>query len=127
MYNQYQQSSSTQQPDIMPGQTTQFSSTNSSAMTDRDRINDMLTTEKYLTDSINVFVREASHSRLYQDVRQILGETHHEARNLFNFMFKRGWYSLQAESAQKVAQVQQKFSGYQSQFAQTHPQYQQQF
>jgi len=90
-------------------------------MNDRDRLNDMLATEKYLTDNFNVFLREASYSQLHQDVSQILNQTHQEARNLFTFMFSQGWYSLQAESAQQVAEAAQQFSNYQTQFAQNQP------
>jgi len=92
-------------------------------MNDRDRLNDMLATEKYLTDNFNVFLREASYTELHQDVNQILNQTHQEARNLFTFMFNKGWYSLQAESAQQVAEAAQKFGSYQSQFAQNQPSY----
>lgn len=86
-------------------------------MNDRDRLNDMLATEKYLTDNFNVFVREASYTQLHRDVSQILNQTHQEARNLFTFMFNQGWYSLQAESAQQIAQAAQQFGNYQTQFA----------
>ena len=85
-------------------------------MNDRDRLNDMLLTEKYLTDGLNVFVREASHQSLYRDVMQILNETHQAAREVFNLMFAKGWYTLEVEEPAHVAQQQQKFSGYNSQF-----------
>ena len=83
---------------------------------DRDRLNDMLATEKYLTDGFNVFVREASHKNLFDDVLQILNETHHAARDVFNLMFQKGWYSLHPEQPSHMSQHYQKFSGYESQF-----------
>ena len=39
---------------------------------DRDRLNDMLATEKWLTDGFNVFVRETSHKDLYNDILHVL-------------------------------------------------------
>lgn len=99
-------------------QTNQLPTVKGPEMNDRDRLNDMLATEKYLTDNYNVFAREASYNDLHKDVCQILNQTHQEARGLFNFMFNKGWYSLQAESTQQVAQVQQQFTNYQTQFAQ---------
>lgn len=84
---------------------------------DRDRLNDILATEKWLTDGFNVFVRETSHQHLYNDILHILNETHHAARDVFNLMFEKGWYSLQAEQTSKITQQHQKFSGYESQFA----------
>jgi spore coat protein CotF len=85
-------------------------------MNDRDYLNDLLATEKYLTDGFNVAVREASHDQLYQDWLQILQETHQASRDIFNLMFQKGWYKLEAEQQQKLDQAYQQFSGYSSQF-----------
>ncbi len=84
---------------------------------DRDRLNDMLATEKWLTDGFNVFVREASHQDLYDDILHILNETHYAARDIFNLMFEKGWYSLHPEQQSHISEHHQKFSGYQNQFA----------
>jgi len=83
---------------------------------DRDRLNDMLATEKWLTDGYNVFAREASHQNLFNDVLHVLNETHHACRDLFNLMFEKGWYSLHPEQSSNIADHYQKFSSYQSQF-----------
>lgn len=85
-------------------------------MNDRDFVNDGLTTCKYLTDSLNVAVREASHQQLYKDMVQILNETHESCRQLYNLMFQLGWYKLEGEQQQKINQAYQQFSGYSSQF-----------
>jgi len=85
-------------------------------MNDRDFVNDGLSTCKYLTDSLNVAVREASHEQLHADMLQILTETHQSARELYNLMFQQGWYKLEAEEQQKLQQAYQQFSGYSTQF-----------
>nr|WP_096180830.1 spore coat protein [Effusibacillus lacus] len=85
-------------------------------MNDRDRINDVLATEKYLTDSINVATREASHNSLHQTYMQILQETHQCQRQIFNKMFEKGHYSLEAEEQQKLDKAYQQFSNYSTQF-----------
>lgn len=85
-------------------------------MNDRDFLNDGLATCKYLTDSLNVAVREASHQQLYADMLQILTETHQSARDMFNLMFQKGWYKLEAEDQQKLQQAYQQYSGYSTQF-----------
>ena len=85
-------------------------------MNDRDFLNDGLSTCKYLTDSLNIAVREASHGQLHADMLQILTETHQSAREMYNLMFQNGWYKLEAEEQQKLQQTQQQFSGYSSQF-----------
>lgn len=85
-------------------------------LNDRDRLNDILATEKYLTDSFNVAVREASHDQLFQDVLQVLQETHQAGRDVYNLMFQKGWYTLEAEPQTEIDQVQQQFQAYSSQF-----------
>lgn len=86
------------------------------AMNDRDRLNDILAMEKYLTDSFNVSVREASHPALHQDMLAILTETHDCQYELFELMFRKGHYKLEAEQQTKLDQAYQQFNGYQSQF-----------
>jgi spore coat protein CotF len=85
-------------------------------MNDRDRLNDILATEKYLTDSFTVAAREASHDALHQDIMTVLNETHQAARQVYNAMFQHGWYKLEAEQQQKLTQAYQQFQGYSSQF-----------
>lgn len=88
-------------------------------LNDRDRINDILAMEKYLSDSFNVAVREASHDSLHQDMLACLQETHQMQREIFNMMFQKGWYKLEAEQQQKLDQTYQQFSNYSSQFPYT--------
>ncbi|MBO8128120.1 MAG: spore coat protein [Peptococcaceae bacterium] len=85
-------------------------------MNDRDYLNDLLAMEKYLTDNLNIFAREASHRELHNTVMRILGETHQAARDTFNLMFRKGFYKLEVENPQHVAQTQQQFQNYRSQF-----------
>ncbi|UCZ52581.1 spore coat protein [Bacillus shivajii] len=84
-------------------------------MNDRDYINDMLTTEKYMTSAYSVAANEASHESLYSDIQQICNEAQRCQRDLFNVMFEKGWYSFDAEQQQTLSQSYQQFVGYQSQ------------
>lgn len=114
---QNQQNQQNQNPSqIANPQTGELPKVKGPQMNDRDFVNDGLATCKYLTDSLNVAVREASHQELYNDLLQILNETHHSARQLFNLMFKHGWYKLEAENQQKIDQAYQQFSNYSTQF-----------
>ncbi|MFV8826559.1 spore coat protein [Alkalihalobacterium sp. APHAB7] len=85
-------------------------------MSDRDFINDVLATEKYMTASYSYAMNEASHEQLYKDINAICNETQDCQRELFNVMFKKGWYSFDAASQQQLDQAYQQFSGYSSQF-----------
>ncbi|MCL6548037.1 MAG: spore coat protein [Alicyclobacillus sp.] len=81
-------------------------------MNDRDRLNDVLATEKYLTDGLNSAAREASHQALHQTVMTILTETHQAARDAYHAMFRLGWYKLEAEQQPKIDQTRQQFQNY---------------
>jgi len=93
-------------------------------MNDRDFLNDMLATEKYMAASYSVALNEASHQAYFQDLLSILNETHECQRDLFKTMFQLGWYSLEAENPQKLNQEYQHYQGYQSQFPYNSPQIQ---
>ncbi|MCU9612857.1 spore coat protein [Caldibacillus lycopersici] len=88
----------------------------SPAMNDRDFINDMLATEKYMTASYSTALNEASHHSLYEDVLTIFNETQNCQRELFNTMFKKGWYGFAPAEQQKLQKSYQQFQGYSNQF-----------
>ncbi len=81
-------------------------------MNDRDFINDLLATEKYLTAAYSTALNEASHEDLYQDILTIFNETQQSQRDMYNLMFKNGWYSLEAADGQKLQQSHQQFTNY---------------
>lgn len=85
-------------------------------MNDRDYINDLLSTEKYMTASYSTALNEASHQALYQDLLAICTETQNAQRELYNTMFKKGWYKLEPAEQQKLQQSYQQFQGYSTQF-----------
>ncbi|MBY6035045.1 spore coat protein [Fictibacillus nanhaiensis] len=85
-------------------------------MNDRDLINDVLAYEKYMTDSYSVALNEASHDALYQDLLTVYNDTQNMQRELYNMMFKKGWYALEAADTQKIQQTYQQFSNYMTQF-----------
>ncbi|WP_100373968.1 spore coat protein [Bacillus sp. FJAT-45037] len=85
-------------------------------MSERDFINDMLATEKYMTSSYNVALNEASHEQLYQDISTICNQSQDCQRDLYDVMFRKGFYGLEAESPQKMQQSHQQFQGYTNQF-----------
>lgn len=85
-------------------------------MSDQDRINDMLATEKYLTTAYNTAVNEASCDQLYRTQMTFLNELHQCQRDLFSLMQRRGWYTIDQAQTQDIVQTAQKFSNYRTQF-----------
>jgi len=106
--NPQQQSNKVQNPETPIAKTPQ--------MNERDFINDMLATEKYMTSAYNVALNEASNASFYQDILTIFTETQNCQRNLYDLMFKNGWYKLEQAEQQKIKQAYQQFSGYMTQF-----------
>ncbi|GHH99084.1 spore coat protein [Neobacillus kokaensis] len=117
MQNQQMQSQQGQNPNqIANQQTGQLPKVKGPEMNDRDFMNDGLSTCKYITDSLNIAVREASHDQLHTDLMQMLTETQQSCRDLFLVMFQNGWYKMEAEDQQKINQAYQQFSNYSTQF-----------
>lgn len=96
-------------------QTGQLPTVKGPEMNERDFVNDILATEKYLSHSLNIFTLEASNQTLHDEVVTLLNETHVAARNLFNEMFKKGWYSLTAAGQPEIQQTAEQFQNYQTQ------------
>lgn len=114
---QMMQSQQSQKPNqIANPQTGQLPKVKGPEMNDRDFLNDGLSTCKYVTDSLNIAVREASHNQLHADLLQILNETHQSSREMFEVMFQNGWYKMEAAEQQKIDQAYQQFNNYSSQF-----------
>jgi spore coat protein CotF len=103
------------QGQIKNPQTDQLPIVKGPEMNERDYMNDILATEKYLTDNLNIFTREASNQELHEEIVTLLNETHVAARNLFNEMFKKGWYGLTAADQQEIQQTAEQFQNYQTQ------------
>ena len=63
-------------------------------MNDRDRLQDLLAQEKYLTSGYNMALIEASHDALFDVIKQNCDASYQMQRQIFNLMFKKGWYKL---------------------------------
>lgn len=73
-------------------------------MNDRDYINDILETEKNMSDNLSIALNEASNNTLYEEIFSIFTETKNSQRELYNMMFKKGWYSLEKSEENKITQ-----------------------
>lgn len=73
-----------------------------SNVNDRDRMFDLLATEKYLTQEYNISMQEASHDEFFQVLKQNHQACIQAQRQLFATAFKKGWYRLPVADAQSV-------------------------
>lgn len=83
---------------------------------DRDRINDILSYEKYLTSGYNTGLNEMQNPRLHQKIGSILQDVHQTQFQLFDLMFQKGWYKMKAAETTEISQAQQQFANYKTQF-----------
>lgn len=105
-----------QNPNQIANQSSGLPNVKGPEMNDRDRLNDVLATEKYILYGSIIAAWEASHQQLYQDLMNIVQETADSHRELFNLMFEKGWYKLEAAEQQQLDQAYQQFSNYSTQF-----------
>lgn len=90
---------------------------NTPELNDRDYIELVLNDIKKMTGmGFPNALNEASNDTLFNELFQMYQETQQKQRELYNLMFQKGWYSINAEQKQKLMQTHQKFQGYQSQF-----------
>lgn len=61
---------------------------------EKDRMMDILLTQKHLTDLYNNSTNETDNSSLHTEVLNILNEEHELAFKLYSEMKKRGWYDV---------------------------------
>lgn len=64
-------------------------------MNDRDYLNVVLELEKNMSNNYSIALNEASNDYLYEDYFSMLEDSKDIARELYNLMFKNGWYCLE--------------------------------
>lgn len=87
-------------------------------LNDRDRINDLLSFEKYMTQGYNTGLNEMQNPKLHETVQRILNDEHQIQFQVFDHMWQKGWYKIKAAETQEISQAHQQFSGYKTQFPQ---------
>ncbi|MDD2431296.1 MAG: spore coat protein [Firmicutes bacterium] len=81
-----------------------------SGFTDKDRINDMLSCEKFLSSNWSTAANEMVQQELFQDTMQFLNETHNAQRQLFQVMQQKGWYQTDQANQQQISQTASQYS-----------------
>lgn len=74
-------------------------------MNDRDYINDILETEKNMSVNMTIALNEASNEKLYEELFDIFKDIKEKQRELFEYMFKQGWYTLEKAEDTKITQT----------------------
>ena len=79
-------------------------------MSEEDILNDILLSEKSISNSYSVAINEMSNKYLYKKVMDIFEDTKDIARDIFNLMFSKGWYTLTPEEENKITKSYNKYS-----------------
>lgn len=77
---------------------------NTPEMNDKDYITTMLSIEKQMVKDFAVALTEASNTDLYNDYYDMFDEVSNMQRQIYNLMFKKGWYSLEKAEESKITQ-----------------------
>ena len=62
---------------------------------DKDMLNDMLMTEKYVSGTYETAIMECANESVRNTLRQIQDEEQQHAKMIFDAMNQRGWYNPQ--------------------------------
>ena len=80
-----------------------------SKFTDKEILDDVLSSQKHITDVYNTYSNECVNQQLQDDMMKILKEEHTIQFNVFGEMQKRGWYNPCAAQAQMINETKTKF------------------
>ena len=86
-----------------------------STLPERDLMNDVLASQKFITDTYNTLTNECATPNVRNGFLSILSEEHQIQAEVFDLMKQHGWYQVPAADQQKVTQTKQKFQDQQAQ------------
>jgi len=72
-------------------------------LNDKDYANILLSNLKELVKNYSVSLTEASNEILYQKYKEIFDEYTNLQREVYELMFRKGWYSIEKAEQQKIA------------------------
>lgn len=86
-----------------------------SSLPERDLMNDVLASQKFITDTYNTFTNECATPNVRNGFMSILSEEHQIQAEVFDLMKQHGWYQAPAADQQKVCQAKEKYQNQQAQ------------
>lgn len=79
------------------------------SMQEKEVFDDVLTSQKFITDTYNTFTNECATPNIRDEFLNILTEEHQIQADVFDEMKKRGWYTTPQAEQQKIQQAKQKY------------------
>lgn len=84
-----------------------------SSLPERDLMNDVLSSQKFMSDTYNTYTNECATPNVRDGFMSILSEEHQIQSEVFDLMKQRGWYQTPAADQQKVSQAKQQYQSQQ--------------
>lgn len=85
---------------------------NCNILSDKERITDALTSQKFLTGEYNNYVNEAATPEVKNALLSILNDEHSIQHDVWVEMNNRGWYPVEKAEDQKLQQEKMKFGSF---------------
>lgn len=82
---------------------------NNTILPDRDILDDILSSQKHITDGYNTFSNECVDQSLRTDFLNILRDEHNIQQSVFDQMQSRGWYCPAKAQQQEIDTTKSKF------------------
>ena len=83
---------------------------NANMLTEKEILQDCLSSQKFTTTNLNTFAGECVCEQLRSAFLNILDDEHRIQADIFNDMSSKGWYPTQPADQQQLQQVKQKYS-----------------
>ena len=80
-------------------------------MNDQERMEDLLLSEKKMSDNYDIFASECANTTLRDEFIKIFTQGHQTQTELFQAAQQRGWYQVEQAPEDKVNAAYQKYSG----------------
>ena len=77
---------------------------------DKEKVHDLLFTQKHLTDSYNTFANESTTKNLQQDLLSILSDEHDLEFKLADEMQRRGWYTVEYADQSGIDKIKENYN-----------------
>lgn len=79
-------------------------------MNEEDILNDILLSEKNISNNYSIAINEMSNKYLYKKIMNIFDDTKNISREIYNYMFSKGWYTVTPEEDNKISKSYTKYS-----------------
>lgn len=79
-------------------------------MTDKERMTDLILTEKKMTTNYNTFASECTNTKLRDAFLNMIRSGHTTATQLFDEAMNRGWFTTTPADGAQIAQAYQTYS-----------------